>query len=202
MCCLVSHVFAPDQNSKRWQWGGWYAFFQRGPILGAIIRRNPLLGNQKKNTRFIMRDLRLFCEVTRNRFFRHPRLRLFNASFNALASRCFYRHLNVCHWKRKGSQLVDYSVFKTNNQPGLLTIIGRRRSIDTSKCPDDFRSAHKRYELAWDEMLDQFLSNPKSVEDEFFEPKKLKVLCLKNRRTECILYWLIFCVLSIRGHHE
>lgn len=57
-----------------------------------------------------------------------------------------------------------------NTLSGIMTIVGRRRSIDTSKCPDDFRSAYKRYVLAWDKMLDQFLSNPKIVEDELFKP--------------------------------
>ena len=139
-----------------------------------------------------MMDLRLFYAVARKSNFRHPGLRFFSASFIALANRCFCRHLSVCHRKRKASQLHSWLIIvypKRNNEPDILTIVGRRWSIDTSKCPDDFRSAHKRYELVWDEMPDQFLSNPKSVEDGFFEPKrKQKVLCLKFRRMECILY--------------
>ena len=55
-----------------------------------------------------------------------------------------------------------------NTLSGIMTIVGRRRSIDTSKCPDDFRSAYKRYVSAWDNMLDHILSNPKILEDEFF----------------------------------
>ena len=55
-----------------------------------------------------------------------------------------------------------------NTLTGIMTIVGRRRSIDTSKCPDDFRSAYERYVNAWENMLDQLLSNPEFFEDEFF----------------------------------
>ena len=176
--------------------------FSARPNFGGYNSPEPAFRKSKENTRLIIRDLRLFCEVARKSFFSSSKITPFQRFFQRACKSLLLPTFERGHWERKGSQLVDYSVFKTNNQPGLLTIIGQRLIIDTSKCPDDFRSAHKPYELAWDEMLDQFLSNPKSVEDEFFEPKKLKVLCLKNRRTECILYWLIFCVLSIRGHHE
>ena len=57
-----------------------------------------------------------------------------------------------------------------NTLSGIMTIVDRKRSIDTSKCPDNFRSAYKRYVRAWDDMLDQFLLNPEIVEDEFFKP--------------------------------
>ena len=58
--------------------------------------------------------------------------------------------------------------YDTNTLTGIMTIVGRRRSIDTSKCPDDFRSAYERYVSAWDNMLDQILSNPEILEDDFF----------------------------------
>ena len=49
-----------------------------------------------------------------------------------------------------------------------MVVVGRRRSINTTPCPDDFSAAFKRYILTWEEMLDQLLSEPRVFDDAIF----------------------------------
>ena len=67
----------------------------------------------------------------------------------------------------ENARAVNYDT-PDNTLSGIMMIVGRRRSIDTSYCPNDFRSAYKHYVRAWDDMLDQLLLNPEIVEDESF----------------------------------
>ena len=62
-----------------------------------------------------------------------------------------------------------------NTLEGIMVVVGRRWSINTSSCPDDFSAAFKRNILAGEEMLDQLLSEPRVSMMNIFVPPQIQL---------------------------